>query len=134
MRARPLVVVLALFVASCDDNPFKPSDVEEVTWKLESIERAGSPIIQVPNPEQYTLKLGNDGRLAARADCNTCTTTYTLDGSTLKVGLLACTLVGCGLGSLDGTYAAVLTGTSTITLSDSHLVLRNSAVTLRFRN
>jgi heat shock protein HslJ len=134
MRARPLLVVVALLVASCDDSPFKPSDVTEVTWKLESIERTGIPTIQVPNPEQYTLKLGNDGRLAVRADCNTCSTTYTLDGSTLKVGQLACTLIACPVGSLDGAYAGVITGTNSIALSDSHLVLRNGAVTLRFRN
>lgn len=133
MRRLPLIFVLALFVA-CGDNPLKPSDVKDVTWKLETIERAGAAPIQIPNPEQYTLTLGNDGRLSVRADCNQCTTTYTLDGATLRVGHLACTLIGCGVGSLDGTYAAVLEGSSTISVSDSHLTLRNAVVTLRFRN
>lgn len=133
MRRLSLLLVVAL-VAACGDNPFKPSDVKEVTWKLETIERAGAAPIQVPNPEQYTLKLGTDGRLSVRADCNQCSTTYTLDGTTLRVGHLACTLIGCGLGSLDGTYAAVLEGSSTLSVTDSSLTLQNAVVTLRFRN
>ena len=133
MRVSALLMAVALFVA-CDENPFKPSDVKEVTWKLESIDRAGSPTIQVPNPEQYTLKLGNDGRVGIRADCNTCSGPYTLDGTTLKIGQLACTLIACPIESLGSTYAGLLTGTSSVALSDSHLVLRTAAATLRFRN
>src|SRR5262245_37176238 len=134
MRTTASCVVLALLLVSCDDNPFKPSDVKEVTWKLETIERTGNPTIQVPNPEQYTLKLGNDGRVAIHADCNQCGGTYTLDGNTLRVSDLACTLISCGLGSQDGTYAAALSGTSAIALNESHLILRQGDVTLRFRN
>jgi heat shock protein HslJ len=135
MRARALLLsTTALLLASCDENPFKPSDLKEVTWNLEAIERSGSPTTQISTPEQYTLKLGNDGRLSARADCNTCTTTYTLDGATLTVGALACTRVACPAGSLETTYSSVLSGTSAIAISDSHLILRNGTVTLRFRN
>jgi len=134
MRAFPFVVLLALLAAGCDDNPLKPSDIKEVTWKLETIERAGVPTITVPTPEQYTLRLGNDGRLNVRADCNQCSGTYALEGNTLKVGNVACTLIGCPAGSLDGAYAAALGGSSTVAISDSHLILRNGEVTLRFRN
>ncbi|HEY7187973.1 MAG TPA: META domain-containing protein [Vicinamibacterales bacterium] len=134
MRAFPFVVLLAVLAAGCDDNPLKPSDIKEVTWKLETIERAGVPTITVPSPDQYTLRLGNDGRLNVRADCNQCSGTYSLEGNTLKVGNVACTLIGCPAGSLDGTYAAALGGSSSVAISDSHLILRNGMVTLRFRN
>jgi hypothetical protein len=43
-------------------------------------------------------------------------------------------LIGCPAGSLDGTYAAALGGSSSVAISDSHLILRNGMVTLRFRN
>src|SRR5262245_4738330 len=101
-----LACALALVVAACDENPFNPSDLKEVTWKLESIERAGSPTVTVPNPDQYTLILKNDGHINVKADCNQCTGTYTLDGSSLKVSNLACTLVACPAGSLGGPYAS----------------------------
>jgi heat shock protein HslJ len=129
-----LFLLFAVIVAGCDENPFRPSDLKEVTWKLESIERAGSPTIMVPEPEKYTLTLGNDGGLSVHADCNQCRTTYTLDGNTLSVGRMACTLVACSAGSLDGAYSGVLEGSSSVAISDSHLILRNSTGTLRFRN
>src|SRR5690242_13014759 len=131
---RIVLIVIALGLAGCGDNPLKPSDLKDVTWKLETIERAGSPTITVPNPEQYTLTLGNDGKVSVRADCNTCSGTYTLDGNTLKIGRLACTLVACSLGSLDGIYTAFLEGSSSVAISDTHLILRSSTTTLHFRN
>jgi heat shock protein HslJ len=128
-------VLTALLVASCGDNPFGPSGIKENTWKLESVERAGSPTIQAPN-DRYTLRLNNDGTLSVQADCNQCTATYTLKGSALTIGPLQCTSISCGVGSIDGTYATILTGTSQVETSDSHsvLVIRNSVATLRFRN
>ena len=129
-----LSFLVTLVVAGCGDNMLNPSDIKEVTWKLEAIERAGNPAIQVPNPEVYTLILGNDGRITVRADCNRCTTTYTLSGDTVKIGHLDCTTNFCTLASLDGNYAAALEGDSTISISESHLLLRRGAVTLRFRN
>jgi len=129
-----LSFLVALVVAGCDDNMLNPSDIKEVTWKLEAIERAGSPTIQVPDPEVYTLILGNNGGITVRADCNRCTTTYTLSGDTVKIGHLDCTTNFCTLASLDGNYAAALEGDSTISISESHLLLRRGAVTLRFRN
>ena len=134
MRVVLLVILLAGLAAGCGDNPLRPSDLKEVTWKLETIERAGVPMITVPNPDQYTLRLGNDGRLSVRADCNQCGGTYSLEGDTLKVGNLACTLVGCPSGSLDSAYGAALGGSSTLAISDSQLILQNGGVTLRFRN
>src|SRR5262245_12470958 len=129
-----LAFVFALSLVACVDNPVKPTDLKDVTWKLETIERAGSPTITVPNPEQYTLTLGNDGRVTVRADCNQCTTTYTLDGSTLKVEHLNCTTNFCTLVSLDGNYAAALEGDSSVEISGAHLVVRKGSVTLRFRS
>ena len=129
-----LLIVTALGLASCGDNPTNPSSLKDVTWKLETIERAGSPTITIPNPEQYTLTLGNDGKVSVRADCNSCATTYTLDGATLTIGRLACTLIACSLASFDGVYAAALEGSHTVAVNDSHLILRNSTATLQFRN
>jgi heat shock protein HslJ len=129
-----LVCGFAFFVVACVDNPVKPTDLKDVTWKLETIERAGSPTITVPNPEQYTLILGNDGHVTVRADCNQCTTTYTVDGSSLKVAHLNCTTNFCTLASLDGNYAASLEGDSSVQISGSHLVIQKGSVTLRFRS
>ena len=136
-RLRLLVCAFALSVVACDDNPASPTNqavLRDVTWKLETIERAGSPTVTVPNPERYTLILDKDGNVSVRADCNQCTTTYTLDGSSLKVAPLNCTTNFCTLASLDGNYTAGLEGTGSVDLSGSHLVIRKGSVTLRFRS
>ena len=135
MRILLLVLLTAVLAASCDDNPLGPSGIKETTWKLESVERAGSPTIQAPN-DRYTLRLNNNGTLSVRADCNQCTATYTLNGSALTIGPLQCTSISCGVGSIDGTYATLLTGASQVEMTESHLVLviRNSVGTLRFRS
>lgn len=132
-----LLCGLALSVVACDDNPTTPTNqavLRDVTWKLETIERAGSPTITVPNPELYTLILDNNGNVSVRADCNQCTTTYTLDGSSLTVAHLNCTTNFCTLASLDGNYVAGLEGNSSFEISGSHLVIRQGSVTLRFRS
>jgi heat shock protein HslJ len=125
--------VVAL-VVGCDDNPVGPTPIRDVTWKLETIERAGSPTVTVPDPEQYTLRLEADGRLSARADCNTCNGRYVLTGASLSISPMACTRAFCGLSSLDGSYVAALESARVASVSGSKLVIQGSGVVLRFRN
>ena len=136
MRSAALCFVLAILLPGCDDNPVAPSDIREITWKLEWIQSAAlgaSTPVQVSNPDLYTLKLGNDGRASVRADCNTCTGPYTLEGPTLRMGPLACTRVACAAGSVGATYALVLESRNSIEITNSHLVIKSEVATLQFR-
>ena len=129
-----LVMMLAVAGAGCDENPVSPSQIQHVTWKLEAIERAGSPAIVIPNPEQYTLRLEDAGRLSVRADCNTCNGRYSLDGSSLSMSVMACTRAFCGLGSFDDNYASALENVRSATVSGNQLTMTGSGFTLRFRS
>lgn len=130
-----IVVALALGAVACDDeNPVGPTTIRNVTWKLESIERAGSPAIAIPSPEQYTLRFEDNGQASVRADCNTCTGRYTLDGSSLSMSGVACTRAFCGLGSFDDNYASALENVRTATVSGNQLTISGSGLTLRFRS
>ena len=62
----------------------------------------------MPNPEQYTLRFESNNRLAVRADCNTCGGRYTLDGSSLSIGDMACTLIACPVPGLDTMFTSAL--------------------------
>jgi heat shock protein HslJ len=133
MRLFALVVVA--IAMGCDENPVGPTPIKDVKWKLETIERSGSPAVQVPNPEQYTLRLEGDGRLNARADCNTCNGRYSLNGTSLSiVSPLACTRAFCGSTSLDSSYVAALESARIVASSSSQLILQGNGVVLRFRN
>ena len=57
MKGLPLVVlILAVGAVGCDDSPTGPSNLVDITWKLESVARVGSAIITVPNPDQFTIR------------------------------------------------------------------------------
>ena len=64
MKAMALVVLfLAVGAVGCDDTPLSPSEIVDITWKLESVSRVGSPLVNVPNPDQFTVRFEtNDNR------------------------------------------------------------------------
>jgi heat shock protein HslJ len=135
MKGLPFVVlVLAIGAIACDDNPLSPTVVTNVTWKLEAIERAGSPTITIPDPEQYTLRLEDDGRARVRADCNSCGGRYSLDGGALRLSEIACTRAFCTLASFDGNYTAALESIRSVTVNGNQMVVTGSGFTLRFRS
>ena len=135
MKVLPLfVLLLAVSAVACDENPINPTSITAVTWKLESIERAGSPTITIPNPEQYTLRLENDGRAQVRADCNSCTGRYSLSGSSLSINAVACTTAFCTLASFDGNYSAALESVRSVTVTGNQMVVTGTGFTLRFRS
>ncbi len=129
----PYLLLACLFVAACDESPLRPSAVRDVTWKLESIERAGAATVTIPNPERFTLRLEADGRANAGADCNTCNGRYTLDGASIAFTGFACTRAFCGT-TLDTAYASALGEVRAIVVSETALVLTGPGVTLRYRN
>jgi heat shock protein HslJ len=131
---RVIAVMVALGGAGCDESPVSPSELTNITWKLESIERTGSAPVAIPNPEEYTLRLEDNGRANVRADCNSCNGRYSLDGSSLSITAVACTRAFCGLGSFDGNYADALENVRSAAVSGNQLTIRGNGFTLRFRS
>ena len=128
------IVIAAALVAACDETPSAPSDVVSRTWQLGSLQQDGSDPVVVADPSSYTLRLGDDGRVGVKSDCNSCSSAYALNesSSTIEIGRLTCTLVACRQGSLDPRFAQALEGSKTVTQDGSQLTLRGGGVTLRF--
>jgi heat shock protein HslJ len=131
---RLATIVMVALAFGCDDAPTHPSAIQDVTWKLETIELDGASPIRVPDPERYTLRLETTERVSVRADCNSCGGTFTLSGTSLSIGSLACTRAFCGDTSLDGTFTKALGNARTLTGSPTQLVIRGDGVVLRFRS
>jgi heat shock protein HslJ len=131
---RLLALLLAAGGVACDENPVSPTEVRNVTWKLETIERTGNATITIPNPEQFTVRFEDNGNLTVRADCNSCGGRYSLDGSSLSIGDVACTLIACPLPGLDTTFTAALRNVRTATVSGDRLVITGTEFTLRLRS
>jgi heat shock protein HslJ len=130
-----LVAVLTTLAGlGCDDSPMRPSEIVGVTWRLTAVELPGSPPIVVQDPSRYTLRFEDDGTLDIQFDCNQCSAEYVLDGNDLDVDTIACTLIGCGIDSLDPKYLAALEAAVTISLTDDgdDMAISGNGITLRF--
>ena len=143
MRSASAFIVATLFTVGCSDSSSTPtspsaangsssSTASQVagTWKLASMQIDQ----QAPHaaPDGYSLTLG-DGRLSTRADCNTCTGRFTIDGQTLNAGpALACTRAACATMACETTYTSVLSGASTVVVSGNTLTLSSARGVLRF--
>lgn len=102
------------------------------TWNVLSIQPTGQLEQATPAGASYTLTFA-DGRLSTRVDCNICSGAFALSGQTLTAGLvLACTRAACPTMAFGNAYASLLSGESTVTLSDGTLVLSSARGMLWF--
>ena len=127
-----LAATACLVVVACDDNQFSPSDLVGGSWELMSLQTGSSAPVVITTPSRYTAQFGDDGRVAVKSDCNSCGGSYSLNGSNLTVGPLACTKVFCGDTSLDSQFSGALDGTASVSVDSNELVIRSGDVTLRF--
>jgi heat shock protein HslJ len=123
----------SLLLAACGgDTPTRPSNFLDTTWRLASIERPGQDATTVTASDRYTVRLEASGQASVRADCNSCGGRYAVAGDTLTLGPLACTLVACAPGSLDGAFLSVLGSAPRLAQDGGSLTLTSAAGTLRF--
>ena len=138
-----LVAILSLAVG-CSDAPATPvspsasspgtvtTDSLTGTWTLISIQPASQAAQATPAGASYTLTFA-DGRLSTRADCNMCGGPFTMDGQSLIAGpALACTRAACPTMAFENVYTGLLSGESTVSVSDEALVLTSPRGVLRF--
>ncbi|MET0704019.1 MAG: META domain-containing protein, partial [Mycobacterium sp.] len=106
-------VVAGLVGCSSDDGP---RTLAGTSWRLVAIQSMDDAqgTTEVPDPSQFTVQFGDDGRAAIRLDCNTGSGPFeaipTGDGAsgTLTFGPVAMTLLGCPGSSLDQRVGAAL--------------------------
>jgi len=139
MSRQLVVVMLAAAVAGCTERaaPTAPENTSLAsqlagTWTLVSIRPSGAVEQLTPAGAGYNVTFDN-GRLSARADCNTCGGAFTLSGQKMTAGpALACTRAACLTMAFENTYTTMLAGDSTVTVSDRLLVLTSARGVLRF--
>jgi heat shock protein HslJ len=106
-------------------EPISADNITSIEWQWTSFQDSDSPEIQitVPDPENYTLAFFADGTYYIKADCNSGSGTYTLEGNSLILDLPATTLVACGPESMDGEYLSLLPTIEAVALEGGQLVL-----------
>lgn len=111
-----------------------PQDVLGKTWEWE---QTITPIekITVPNPERYTIRLTENGRLQARFDCNRGGGDYKISAGKLSFGPLLSTRAACPADSLDARFMKDLQRAASffIDKGDLYLELPLDSGAMRFR-
>lgn len=90
----------------------------------------------VPDPENYTLAFFSDGTYYIKADCNSGSGNYTLEGNSLTFGPATITLIACESDSMDSEYLALLSDVQSAAFENGQLVLysQNAGDRMFFNN
>jgi heat shock protein HslJ len=138
------VALITMSFAACSSTsatPTSPStisgstsltaDALAATWRLQSIQKVGQPEQIAPAGADYTVTFTD--RLSLRADCNTCSSAYTISGSTLSVAsAMACTRAACPTMAFESEYTSLLTGDHTVSATGTSMTWVSSRGTVRF--
>ena len=128
-----LAGALALALVSCDDGPTSPSDLMGGEWRLVNIRLPDFTVVTPDDPDDFTIQFEADGALQVQAGCNGCGGQYALDGDSLEVSELACTLIACPGPPVDRQFLEVLEGDSTVDVDGDELTIASAEGTLRLR-
>jgi heat shock protein HslJ len=83
-----------------------PSPIEGPVWAWQYTLRVDGSRTTPTESEHYTLRLGPDGQLDVRADCNRAGGRYKLDGASLMLSVTHSTMAACPPESLDRQFLA----------------------------
>jgi heat shock protein HslJ len=110
-------------------SPAVESDIVGIIWNWQGFtDQSEQNDIVVPNPDNYRMQLRPDGTYGFKADCNSGSGSYTLEGNNLTFSMLfATTLAECGPGSLYNDYLALLGQVASYVRDGDNLVLNLAA-------
>ena len=105
-------------------GPAASTDIVGIVWNWQRFsDPAGQNDIVVIYPPNYRLELRPDGQFNIKADCNLGSGSYTLDGSSLTLGLGPMTLAECGPSSQYDEYISLLGQVATYERKGDTLIL-----------
>jgi heat shock protein HslJ len=107
--------------------PITPSmssgSITQSPWAWQRTEYSDGSTVEASNPNNYTVTFRPDGLAVIRADCNTGSAAYTIDGQSLTLQPAAVSLVACPPGSQDSLFLSQLTQVATFVFDGDQLVL-----------
>lgn len=100
MRANVAFLSTCLVVSACTSMPVSPT-LEGTAWRLAKFQSNDNVVgtLRPASPESFTIAFGEDGRLAAKLDCNRGTGPWRAEpgsgGGHVSLGPLATTRMMC---------------------------------------
>ncbi len=130
MKALFLLILLLSLLGACgdggggtgnDSEPAPPLTGIEWRWQ-QTLSGDGSTLVPA-DPASYTLTFRDDGKIAARVDCNQAGGTYTLKNGQLKIDITHSTQAMCPPDSLDRDFLRQLDAVAIYFLRNGNLYL-----------
>jgi heat shock protein HslJ len=112
--------ILAIYQAT---PPSTELPLVNTSWYLQDFKTDKGVLVAVSNPRDYTLAFAPDGHLTIRADCNSGTGSYTVDGGNISIKVLEMTQATCSGNSLSGQFLRALTEATTYQQTNDTLTL-----------
>jgi heat shock protein HslJ len=103
--------------------PEPANSITQATWLWIRTDYNDGTTIDSLDPSKYTVTFSEDGRVRIQADCNSGSSTYTIEGSRLTIQPAAVTLAFCGPASQDAVFLRDLQRVVGYTFKDEQLVL-----------
>ena len=125
-----MLISLVLFVTNC--TPIAPNakglhvhDPAEVVNKSWLWEKTVNPVesLSVADPERYTIRFAENGKLEAKFDCNRGGGTYAISEGRVSFGPLMSTRMACPEDSQDAVFMRDLQRVTSFFLQDGMLFL-----------
>jgi heat shock protein HslJ len=113
------------------------SDIQNTTWQwVELVENNPAAQSVVPDPQNYTLALFDDGTYSVTADCKSGMGNYTVNGSQITLEPFPVTMQICSEDSLEPQFLSLLGQVGSFGMADGRLVLvlLNEAGEMRFQD
>lgn len=127
-----LVVLFLLSAVGCEGLPGVPTPAIDGTgWRATEV--AGQP----PVPGSEPTVFFDGGRIGGSTGCNSFGGEITLEGTSVKLGEIATTLIGCeaAIGDIERRFSEALAASQRLTIrADGTLVLSGPAGDLVFRS
>ena len=127
VRGIAALAILAGLLSACStssESLLSPSSAAPLdgTWRLTRMTSAAGVHDEALSANRFNVTFTSTS-VSAKVDCNRCGGSSTLSDGTLTLGALACTRAACDSSPVDSQFAALLSGSKTVTVSERVLVL-----------
>jgi heat shock protein HslJ len=134
MRRILWAVPFAVFtLASCQSETApSPTSTIQGDWQLQAFQLNDGTVVQVSDPDNYTIEFTAQGQAHVKADCNRCNGPYQTDGDAVTIQTMACTLAACPPDSFHDRYTAALGTAWSFVRADDALAINYQGGTMQF--
>ena len=111
-------------------EPQQSTGLTGTVWSATGVNNGKQAVVSLVAGTEITAVFAEDGTLSGSAGCNNYTTTYTVDGDNITIGMGASTMMFCaepeGVMDQEAQYLAALETAATYTITGDKLELRTA--------